>query len=352
MSTETLSIPQPALVTHNEYVSLLADKTIIVSGAGGYLGTALLSSLYGIRCSIVAMVHRRECLPLPSESEASLTSRHADLSEPSVWHDVLRNTQPDVIINLAAYEHRRGSQHAPELDLAINTATVLELLDACRELDPKPRIVLASSANIAGCPPSPLVNEDTPDQPLTLYAINKLAAERYLRYYAGAFDIPSVSLRFGNIYGPLPVCDAVLESRVVLNSIMQRALDGGPLRLYRNQDCFRDFVYVDDAVRAICAAATSTRIMPGAKYIVGTGEGHSLREIVNEIATQTENLGRSKVEVLVDTEAALAPIEWRDFIADYTRFQSTTGWEPLTGLHRGIETTLRAFTEGRGGESH
>ena len=354
MSTETLTIPQPRALVRNEYVSSLEDKTIIVTGAGGYLGTALLSSLYSVRCRIVALVHQRECLRPPADSEASVTSRYADLSQRSAWLDVLSEllgeTKPDVIVNLAAYEHRRGSQHAPQLDLAVNTATVLELLDACRESDLKPRIVLASSANIAGCPSSPRVNEDTPDQPLTLYAINKLAAERYLRYYAKQFNIPSVALRFGNIYGPLSSRDADLESRVVLNKIMHRALAGGPLYLYRNQDRVRDFVYTNDAVRAICAAATNETITPGGKYIVGSGEGYSLRQIINEIATQVENLGRPRLEVLFDNEAVLEPIEWRDFIADYTRLSSATGWQPQTKLHEGIETTLGTFIEG--GQAH
>ena len=345
MPTQTITAPETHL--RNEYVQSLTDKTILITGAGGYLGTALLSSLYSIRCRIVALVHERRCVPAPDKTEATLTSRSADLSRSGVWRDVLRETNPDVIVNLAANEHRRDSQHAPDLDLAINTATVLELLEACRELELKPRIIQASSANIVGCPTSPLVNEDTPDQPLTLYAINKQAAERYLRYYAEDFDIPSVSLRFANIYGPLSARDAALESRVVLNSIMRRALEGGPLYLYRNQACVRDFVYVDDAVRAICAASASETIAPGGKYVVGSGEGYSLRQIINEVARQVENLGRSPVEVLIDTEAALAPIEWRKCIADCSRLRAATGWEPHIKLHQGINETLRAFSGGQ-----
>lgn len=345
MSTEAITAPQTRLL--NEYVSSLTGKTILVTGAGGYLGTALLSSLYSIRCQIVALIHERRCLAAPDETEATLTSRSADLSRSGVWLDVLRETHPDVIVNLAAYEHRRDSQHAPDLDLAVNTATVLELLEACRVLELKPRIVQASSANIAGCPKSPLVDEDTPDQPLTLYAINKQAAERYLRYYAEAFNIPSVSLRFANIYGPLPARDAVLESRVVLNSIMHRALNGGPLYLYRNQACVRDFVYVDDAVRAICAVAASETITPGGKYVVGSGEGYSLNQIINGVAERVENSGSVPVEVLIDTEAALAPIEWRKCIADYSRLRAATGWKPKVKLQTGIDTTLRAFSGGQ-----
>lgn len=346
MSTETITLPQPEAYLRNEYVASLTDKTILIAGAGGYLGTALLSSLYSIRCRIVAVVHQRICLPPPAICEASLTARHVDLSQSSIWLDVLRDTKPDVIINLAAYEHRRGSQHAPALDLAVNTATVLELVEACRALNLKPRIVQASSANIVGSPISPLVNEDTPDRPLTLYAINKLSAEWYLRYYAETFDISSVSLRFGNIYGPLSSRDVALECRVVLNNIMRRALDGHPLFLYRNQACVRDFLYIDDAVRAICAAAASKTITVGGTYVVGSGEGYSLREIVNGIARQVENLGQLPVEVLSDDDATLSAIEWREFIADYSRLRSATGWEPQIKLHEGIDLTLRAFSGG------
>ena len=343
MSTEILIPQRPAAHTQNEYLELLKDKKILITGAGGYLGTALLSSLYEVPCEILALVHKQNCIPAPSASAATVTSQRADLSQSSVWLDVLCEIRPDVIVNLAAYEHRRDSPHAPELDLAINTATVLELLEACRKLNLRPRIVQASSANIFGCPAEPLVNEDTPDQPLTLYALNKLAAERYLEYYAATCEIPSVSLRFGNIYGPLRARAPERELRVVLNRMIDRALAGGPLYVYRNQGRVRDFLFVDDAVRAICAAATSETIVRGGKYVAGSGEGYSLRQIASEIARQVENLALPSVAVLSDDEASLAPVEWRDFIADYDRLRAATGWQPQTKLDKGIELTLRAF---------
>lgn len=346
MSTETIADVDTAASRANEYLHRLAGTTILVAGAGGYLGTALLSSLHSISCRIVALVRDRKRVAAPA-SKATLQVLHADLAEPSIWFDVLRDTKPDVIVNLAAHEHRRDSPHSPPLDIAVNTATVLDLLEACCDLNLKPRIILASSANIAGCSDAPLVNEDTPDRPLTLYAINKLAAEYYLRYYATRFNIPAVALRFANVYGPLPTRDPEIESRVVLNSIIRRALAGGPLYLYRNQNCVRDFVYIGDVVRAIAAAASSDTITPGSKYIVGSGEGHSLKEIVNEVARQAEHLRREPIEVRVDDSATLEPIEWRNFVADYTRLRAATGWEPHVKLHEGIDSTLRAFIGGQ-----
>ena len=345
MSTEIINVnTKPVL--DEEQVQSLTDKTILIAGAGGYLGTALVTALCSIRCRLVALVHHARFLPVPPQSKATLSYQQVDLAQSSVWPDVLRDSEPDVIVNLAAHEHNRNSQHSPAMDLAVNTATVLELLEACRDLELNPRIALASSANIAGCPSESLVNEDTPDQPLTLYAINKLVAERYVRYYAQTFGLPAVSLRFANVYGPLAVRDNELESRVVLNHVMRRALAGGPLYLYRNQNCVRDFVYIDDAIRAICAAATSERIEPGAKYIIGSGEGFPLREIITEIAAKVSELREHNVEVQLDDEAPLQPIEWRNFVADYTRFQSATGWQPQVQLSHGIAQTLSAFTGG------
>jgi nucleoside-diphosphate-sugar epimerase len=348
MSTQIIDV-NTSSVLDEEHVHALRDKTILVTGAGGYLGTALCSSLQSIRCHLVALVHRARFLPVSSDSRASLTYQQVDLAESSVWPDLLRDHNPDVIVNLAAHEHKRNSEHSPAIDLAVNTATVLELLEACRELHLKPRIVLASSANLVGCPSLSLVNEDTPDQPLTLYAINKLVAEQYLRYYAETFNLPSIALRFANIYGPLAERDPNLEARVVLNNIIRRALEGGPLYLYRNHNCVRDFLYVDDAIRAICAVATSNRITPGAKYIVGSGEGFSLREIIVEIAQRTANRRGADIDVLLDGGAALEPIEWRNFVADYTRLQSATGWKPQIKLSPGIDLTLTAFS---GGQTH
>ena len=336
-------------ISGNEYLEGLTDKTILIAGAGGYLGTALLSSLYSIRCHVVTLVRDLKRATAPRETKAVFQARYADLSQSSVWLEVLRDSKPDVIVNLAAHEHRRNSPHSPALDLAVNTATVLELLETCAELDIKPRIVLANSANIAGCPRSPVVNEDTPDLPLTLDAVHKLAAEQYLSYYAHTFNIPAVSLRLANVYGPLRTRDTEVESRVVLNNIMHRALAGAPLYLYRNHNCVRDFVYIDDVIRAISAAVTSETIIPGSKYIVGSGEGYTLKKIVNEIAKQVETLCGQRVEVRLDEEAPLEPIEWRDFIADYTLLRSATGWGPRTKLRQGIELTLQAFS---GGHSH
>jgi nucleoside-diphosphate-sugar epimerase len=335
-----------AITNDHDFLHGLAHKTILVAGASGYLGSALLASLQTIPCRVVALAWSSRSFAPASSHDQEVIQFKSDLSQPGAWTEPLQSERPDIIFNLAAYEHRRGSAHAPEQDLALNAATVLDLLETCLRLELKPQIVLASSTQLVGCPADLPVNEDFPDQPLTLYAIHKLAAEQYLKYYSSAFGIPGVVLRFANVYGQLAKGQREIASRVVLNRIMLQALDGGPLHLYGNHNCRRDFVYVSDVVRALCAAAGDVTLKDGSHYIIGSEEGMTLGEVVNLIADRAEVVSGRRPEIQMMDEAALDPIEWREFVADCTRMRTRTGWSPVVSLREGIDRTLREFQGG------
>jgi UDP-glucose 4-epimerase len=323
----------------------LEHKTILVAGASGYLGSALLGALQTIPCKVVALSWNSRSLADPASKDQEFIELKSDLSKAGSWTEPLRSERPDVVFNLAAYEHRRGSQHSPEQDLALNAATMLDLLETCRRLELKPQIVFASSANLAGCPDSLPVDESFPDQPLTLYAIHKLAAERYLKYYATTFGIPGAVLRFANVYGPLPNGPREIAARVVLNRIMLQALAGGPLQLYANRDCRRDFVYIDDAVRALCAAGGGSTLKDGGYYLIGGEESFTLAQIVSLIAERSEAIAGRRPEIRFVDDAVLEPLEWREFVADCTLMRTRTGWHPQIRMREGIDRTLRKFQE-------
>lgn len=328
---------------NHDFLHGLSHKTILVAGASGYLGSALLAALQTIPCRVVALGWSSHGFAPKTCQDQEVIKLTCDLSQPGSWTEPLRSERPDIIFNLAAYEHRRGSAHAPEQDLALNAATMLDLLETCRRLELQPLIVLASSTTLAGCPASLPVNESIPDQPLTLYAIHKLAAELYLKYYSHTFGIPGVVLRFANVYGPLAKGQQEIASRVVLNRIMLQALDGGPLQLYGNQHCRRDFVYVSDVVSALCAAAGGLTLKDGSHYFIGSEEGVTLGDVVNLIADRAEAIRGRRPEIRVMQEAALEPIEWREFVADCTLMRKRTGWSPRISLREGIDRTLQAF---------
>jgi nucleoside-diphosphate-sugar epimerase len=131
---------------------------------------------------------------------------------------------------------------------------------------------------------------------------------------------------------------------VVLNRIMLQALDGGPLQLYENQHCRRDFVHVTDVVNALCAAGTLTP-KDGSHYFIGSEEGATLGEVVNLVADRAEAISGRRPEIRMMEGAALEPIEWREFVADCTRMRTQTGWSPIVRLRDGIDRSLREFHE-------
>lgn len=181
----------------------------------------------------------------------------------------------------------------------------------------------------------------SPEAPLNLYAIHKWTSEKYLQYYASAHGVPSVALRFPNLYGPVP--NAELWDRVVVNRIILRALCGSPLRLFRNHACKRDYLFIEDAVAAVLLAGANGRSMAGRPFVLGTGTGETIAGMVNLIADRVALRGRGRPEVRVDESEQIEPVEWRQFVGDAAPFRETTGWRPRVLLAAGIDRTLDYF---------
>lgn len=322
-----------------EYTRPYAGKSVLISGAGGYIGSAIVAALSRAECRLVLFCRAHNELTLPERGSARLRVVEADLSHPEAWGD--EPAKADVIFHLAALEHKHGSASEPLLDLAVNAGSVLSLLETCRRLGVAPGIILASSSNLVGVPEQLPVDERVPDNPLNLYAIHKLAAERYLDYYRRAFGIPSAALRLVNVYGPVPAPG--VSERVVVNRIIRKALEGEALTLFKNHACTRDFLFVDDAVRAFLAAGARVGEDTERYYVIGTGEGVTIGEMVHRIALRASLRIGHDVPVLLDEEVRIEAVEWRNLVADSSRFRRATGWRPSVSLTEGVDRTIEEF---------
>ncbi|MCL5436152.1 MAG: NAD(P)-dependent oxidoreductase, partial [Patescibacteria group bacterium] len=217
-------------------------------------------------------------------------------------------------------------------------SSVLELLETCRAKQFSPKIVFASSANLVGLTDRLPVDETFADRPLTIYAIHKLTAERYLKYYAENYDIKSVILRLSNVYGP----SVDLESfrRVAFNRMIAAAFGTGKLMLFRNRHCVRDYLYIDDAIAAFLAGGSSKKTGDGNFYVIGNEKGYNFGEFAKLIAEKVSAQTGRQVEIASDEITELVPAEFRNFVADSARFKKLTGWKTEISLGQGIEKTL------------
>jgi nucleoside-diphosphate-sugar epimerase len=312
-------------------------RTILITGGRGYIGSALTQSLAAINCKLILCDQSPDDAWRPEDQKAEVVLLKADMSAPQFWEAALQGV--DFVFHLAAREYFYRSEYDPEQDLRFNALPILRLLEVCRLQPYRPKIVFASSANLFGLVDSLPVNENSRDNPLTLWAVHKLTAERYLRLYAHQFGLQSITLRLANVYGPTARWST--EDRVVINKVIRMALNGKALITYANRDCIRDYVFLKDVVYAFLLAGACCGSTRNLVYVVGSGEGKSIADVWQLIADCIKSHVGKNVPMRLDDSVEIEPLEWRNFVADTTRFQTATRWKPRTTLAQGIDIAVR-----------
>lgn len=314
-------------------------RTILITGGRGYIGSALTQSLAEIQCKLILF----DQLPIeawrPKSPVAEVVLRKGDVSAAQFWNKALPGV--DYVFHLAAKEYSYRSEYDPEQDFQFNALPILRLLEVCRLKTYRPKIVFASSANLFGLVDTLPVNEDTRDNPLTMWAVHKLTAENYLRLYAGQFGIQSIALRLANVYGPTVRRAAM--NRVVINKVIAMALKGETLVTYANQGCVRDYVFLQDVVGAFLLAGACCGSTQNPFYVIGSGEGKSIADVWQLISDCVKPHVGKNVPIRLDDSVKIESLELRNFVADTKCFQKATGWKSRTGLRQGIDISVRDF---------
>lgn len=232
----------------------------------------------------------------------------------------------DVIFHEAASVSVDRSVENPELSHEINVDATLSTLEAARREDA--RCVLASSAAIYGQPERIPIDESEPTTPASPYGIEKLSVDHYARVYDDIYDLPTVALRYFNVYGPRQTAS---DYSGVISVFLEQAREGRPITVHGDGSQTRDFVHVEDVVQANLLAMETDHV--GEAYNVGTGRAIS----IDDLATAVRDVTGSDSEI-VYTEARSADIERSR--ADVGKARSMLGYEPMTALKDGLETLV------------
>jgi UDP-glucose 4-epimerase len=249
----------------------------------------------------------------------------------------------EVIVHLAAQMDVRRSVADPVFDANVNVIGSLHLLEAarCAGGEVRPRIVFSSTGGaIYGDLATPPNAETTAKEPDSPYAIAKLATEYYLAYYARIHGIDSVSLRFGNVYGPRQ--DPHGEAGVVA-IFCGRLIDGLPLTIFGDGLQTRDYVHVADVASAVYAAATldlGTGVRVDDRALnIGTGVATSVRALA---ATLLSASGATGAAASIE-HAPERPGEQRHSFLTVDKARRVLEWEPRVALSDGLAETYSWF---------
>jgi len=236
------------------------------------------------------------------------------------------------LFNLAAQTSHLDSMAAPADDLAINCAAQLQLLEACRAVNPGITIVHAGTRQIYGRPDYLPVDERHPLRPVDVNGVNKMAGEAYHLLFHDVYGIKSRSLRLTNVYGPgMRIKDA---RQTFLGIWLRRVIEGQPFEIWSGEQR-RDLLYVDDAAEAFLYAAV-TQEAEGLALNVGGYEACNLADLAEAVIAA---YGGGKYEIR-EFPAERKRIDIGDFVTDDRRFRAISGWRPRVRLVEGLRRSL------------
>jgi UDP-glucose 4-epimerase len=223
----------------------------------------------------------------------------------------------------------RRSVDDPLFDASNNVLGTINLLEASRRAR-VPRVVYAASGGARyGAPATLPATEDTAVDPLSPYAAAKVAAELYVRTYAGMYGLAPICLALANVYGPRQ--DPHGEAAVVA-AFGSAMISGRPTTIYGDGNSTRDYVYVDDVVAAFLCAADAPVTTTGT-FNIGTGVQTTVAELHRLIAGA---VGVSRPADYVGARTGEVPAS----ALDPTRASRVLGWKPDTELSEGIKLTV------------
>ena len=319
----------------------------VITGGCGFIGISLIKKL------IKEDGHNIRIL------DNLTTGTRDDLSEACVFSETLKNNisifnnielivgdildedlaikitkNADVIIHLAANTGVGPSVENPRADCMANVMGTFNYLEAAR-INSIQRFVFASSGAPAG-EVDPPIHEELPPHPVSPYGASKLAGEGYCSAYYKTFNIQTVMLRFGNVYGP-----GSLHKSSIVAKFIKQALNKETLEIYGDGAQTRDFIYIDDLISALRLAVTTEGI-GGEAFQIASNKETTVGEITEKMVEILNQNGINDIDV-INGETRLGDVK-RNY-SDTSKAKNRLGWQPTMSQDEGLKKTVEYFLQ-------
>ena len=341
-----------------EFNVKLNGKTILVTGAAGFIGANLVRRLYEMAEDITVIgldsvndyydVSLKEYRLQELEKFGSFKFIRGNLADKAVIDSIFAEYKPTIVVNLAAQAGVRYSITNPGAYIEANLIGFYNILEACRH-NPVEHLVYASSSSVYGTNKKiPYSTDDKVDNPVSLYAATKKSNELMAHAYSKLYNIPSTGLRFFTVYGPAGRPD------MAYFGFTNKLLRGETIQIFNYGNCKRDFTYVDDIVTGVVNVmqhapekATGEDGLPLPPYMVyniGNNSPENLLDFVDILQQELIRAGVLPEDYDFEAHKELVPMQPGDVpvtYADVSALERDFGFRPSTSLREG----LRKFAE-------
>lgn len=337
----------------------LKGKTILVTGAAGFIGSNLVRILYEMveDIQIIGIDNMNDYYDITLKESrleglkkySSFVFIKGNIADKEMVHSVFQKYRPRIVVNLAAQAGVRYSIQNPDAYIESNIIGFFNILEACRhsydtEGAGVEHLVYASSSSIYGANDKiPYSVEDKTDSPVSLYAATKKSNELMAYAYSKLYGIPATGLRFFTVYGPAGRPD------MAYFGFTNKLLKGETIQIFNYGNCKRDFTYIDDIVNGvICvmrkAPERDKKEVRHKVYNIGNHEPVNLLEFVEILQQELVFSGVLPENYDFEAHKELVPMQPGDVettYADVSELIEDFDFKPNTSIRKG----LRAFAE-------
>ena len=306
---------------------------ILVIGGMGFVGSHLSEEFVNTGHSVVIASRSKKKIRNIANIIDHVKIEYGDITDYKWLETIILKHKPDVIFHLAGQLTHYEAFENPLYDVDVNSKTTLVILETLRKMEKPCRLILGSTFWVVGKPKTLPINEETPCNPLNLYAADRLASEHYCRIYNRVYGLDALVMRLTNTFGPREQYNN--PRKAALNYLLYKGFKGETVPIYDEGKFFRDYIYISDIVSA--AKAIMEKGKSGEIYFVGTNTPTWFYDIGKWI----EELTPGKV-VYVESPEYHKKIDVGNIVVDNTKLKKL-GWNWKVPVKEGLKKTLEYY---------
>lgn len=340
----------------------LNNKTVLVTGAAGFIGSNLVKRIYKETSNVTVIgidnmnayydVALKDFRLKELEQYSTFTFVKGSIADKKLINELFEKYKPSIVVNLAAQAGVRYSITNPDAYIESNLIGFFKILEACRNY-PVEHLVYASSSSVYGSNKKvPYSTNDKVDNPVSLYAATKKSNELMAHAYSKLYNIPSTGLRFFTVYGPAGRPD------MAYFGFTNKLVKGETIKIFNYGNCKRDFTYVDDIVEGVVRVMQKAPdkkngedglpIPPYAVYNIGNQNPENLLDFVQILSEELVRAGVLPEDYDFEAHKELVAMQPGDVpvtYADTSALERDFDYKPSTSLREGLRNFAEWYAE-------